>query len=224
MTDLSCTTYTDNTEDKYAPLQEALERIFDWESGPLDLSGLGLTVLPNIPPSVTELDVSRNKLTRISGSSIPIDLRSLNVADNQLTELPKLPATMAFLNFSRNHVTEFPEFYGDYGCENMRELLCEDNGLCSFPVLPFELRRLEANGNRFDNRHPDESIPSYLGRIGAEHQQTMQSSHDRCELIREDLQRRFPTIAAQENLQRRQRALRESIRSVIASTSTSASW
>jgi hypothetical protein len=54
----------------------------------------------------------------------------------------------------------------------------------------------------------------------------MQSSRDMCDIIREELQRRFPGVAAQEHRQRQQRVLRESIRSAIASanTNTNAGW
>jgi hypothetical protein len=47
------------------PMEKAKERIHVWTSGPLDLSGLGLTELPELPDGVTMLYCQNNQLTSL---------------------------------------------------------------------------------------------------------------------------------------------------------------
>jgi len=63
---------------KLSNMEIARKRVRHWNSGPLDLSGLRLTELPELP----------------------VDLTSLMCNNNQLISLPKLPASLKKLNCS----------------------------------------------------------------------------------------------------------------------------
>lgn len=95
----------------------------------LDLSGLGLTSLPeHLPPLVTRLNVSDNQLTTMPNlpssltgldarnnrlTTLPPDLSSsltyLYVRNNRLRTLPDLPSSLTYLHVGDNPLTTLPE-------------------------------------------------------------------------------------------------------------------
>jgi Leucine-rich repeat (LRR) protein len=92
-------------------MEIALERIANMRDGVLDLSNLGLTELPPLPPTLVELDCRGNQLTELPQlvSEDPSTLEYLNCRDNQLTELPQLPSTLVGLGCDNNQLTELPQ-------------------------------------------------------------------------------------------------------------------
>lgn len=84
----------------------------------LNLSGLELTtedlafLVPSIPPNLTYLNLGGNQITDISAVLVFKQLKTLNIAQNQVDQLPPEIHTLTHLeiiDLSRNRVTEFPE-------------------------------------------------------------------------------------------------------------------
>jgi len=91
-------------------MEQAKERVRNWTSGPLDLSTLGLTELPELPAGLTTLYCSENQITRLP-ETLPADLQLLNCMSNQLTTLPKtLPIGITIFTCSNNN---FPDIEDD---------------------------------------------------------------------------------------------------------------
>lgn len=76
-------------------------------TGPLNLSSLGLTELPPLPPDLTDLRCFDNALTELP--PLPSGLRVLDAAENRLTELPPLPPTLMYLDVTGNCLTRLPD-------------------------------------------------------------------------------------------------------------------
>ncbi|MFK4532236.1 hypothetical protein ABIA00_000419 [Bradyrhizobium ottawaense] len=74
----------------------------------INVSDNQLTHLPELPPSLSELDARLNRLTSLP--ALPNTLRRLTVFGNQLTSLPdRLPATLRWLHAHNNRLTSVPE-------------------------------------------------------------------------------------------------------------------
>ena len=158
-------------EDGYV---QALHRIMSWEDeydeNPavdielLDLSGLGLKILPPLPDGLRMLNCEGNLLETLDGlprtlislecgnnrltalpDTLPPYLYTLNCEDNKLTRLPEvLPDTITHLYADRNRITELPVLP-----EILEMLSVDDNLLTELPAaLPATLRLLYANKNR----------------------------------------------------------------------------
>ncbi|EGF7348246.1 hypothetical protein F6T13_22680 [Escherichia coli] len=70
----------------------------------LDVSNLGITFLPPLPDSITELNARYNKLIAIS--DLPKTLKKLTVWSNQIIYLPEdLPAELEILNAGNNLIS-----------------------------------------------------------------------------------------------------------------------
>jgi hypothetical protein len=70
-------------------MEQANERVRHWTSGLLDLSGLGITELPELPAGVTILYCSYNCLTRLP-DTLPAGLTCLVCTHTQLTSSLKI--------------------------------------------------------------------------------------------------------------------------------------
>ena len=107
--------------------QRRIRKCIETKSTSLDLSNLGLTVLPdNLPNSLTHLDCSRNKLT-VLPDNLPNSLEHLICYNNKLTVLPdNLPNYLTYLYCYNNKLTCLPlnlrinKCY--ISCNNMNEL------------------------------------------------------------------------------------------------------
>ncbi|PHU68908.1 E3 ubiquitin--protein ligase, partial [Shigella boydii] len=106
----------------------------------LDLSELGLTTLPEIPPGIKSINISKNNLSLIS--PLPASLTQLNVSYNRLIELPALPQGLKLLNASHNQLITLPTLP-----ISLKELHVSNNQLCSLPVLPELLETLDVSCN-----------------------------------------------------------------------------
>lgn len=101
------------------PEGEARRRIEAWETegaGPLDLSGIGLTALPEelfFHPQIESLDLSGNQLELLSEDIARLkSLRTLLLSRNQIRVIPKslsdLP-NLETIDLSHNKLRRFPE-------------------------------------------------------------------------------------------------------------------
>jgi Leucine-rich repeat (LRR) protein len=77
------------------------------------ISGNGLTALTSIEraPSLTRLDVSRNRLERIEVERLT-SLRQFDVSENELTEVPRLPASIVEVGLQKNRLRSFEALRG----------------------------------------------------------------------------------------------------------------
>ena len=123
--------------------EEMLKRIKDsFKEGPkenvvLDLSHLGIKVMPVIPSNVGVLNLNRNRLTEIPklnelrNPQFSKALTDLYIDYNKITELPDLPENLEFLTCSHNKLTELPEIP-----DSLVFLDCTYNNLDQPPVVP----------------------------------------------------------------------------------------
>jgi hypothetical protein len=146
----------------------ARERIANMRDNTLNLSNLGLTELPPLPPTMKYLYCSFNKLTSLP--PLPPKLQRLVCNDNALTELPPLPPTLIRLCCSGNKLTELPPLphslvyltcYGNKLSElphlppTLRELYCNNNAITQLPRLPLTLGVLARDNNPIHYPPPD---------------------------------------------------------------------
>ena len=132
-----------------------------WAGYQLDLSGLGLTSLPeNLLNQIQELDVSDNKLTSLP-ENLPASLQYLYVSDNKLTSLPEnLPDQLQYLDASKNRLTSLPENLP----ASLQKLDTSKNRLTSLPKrLPDRLQYLDASKNRLTSL--PENLPGHLQQL-----------------------------------------------------------
>lgn len=105
----------------------------------LNLSDSNLTEIPDgwipVDGTLRVLDVSNNKLIKLP--KLPTGLLELNAMNNLLTEID-LPPQLLNLFCSNNKITSFSEFP-----ITMEDLRCSRNPLKSLPVLPPNLFSLE---------------------------------------------------------------------------------
>lgn len=111
---------------------------------PLDLSEFGLSSLPPLPPGITALDVSGNRLQRLP-KELPASLQHLDVSTNLLARLPKkLPAGLKTLDASKNRLTALPAKLPD----SLASIYVGSNRLTRLPSqLPAALKILDAADN-----------------------------------------------------------------------------
>jgi len=125
-------------------MEEALRRVASWKSGFLHLSYFGLTELPPLPPTLTKLSCSNNKLTSLP--ALPAGLETLECENNNLTSLPAFPATLTYLYCAGNQLTKLLALP-----PTLAELWCYDNKLTSLPTFPPTLVRLICYKNNLTN-------------------------------------------------------------------------
>ena len=87
----------------------------------LDVTGLNLVELPELPESLEYLFCANNKLTELPKLS---KLKYLYCYNNNLKELPKLPKGLTHLCCGNNNLTELPELP-----DSLEYLDCEKNNL-----------------------------------------------------------------------------------------------
>ncbi len=128
----------------------------------LDLSWLGLDVLPPLPSQLRRLDCQYNELLQLP-AHLPAALEELNCTGNLLTELPPLPLGLTRLRCSENALRSFPPLpvalvhleCADNCLEQLPSCLppaleglwCQFNDLAHMPPLPACLEYLYCQGN-----------------------------------------------------------------------------
>jgi hypothetical protein len=138
------------TEHRHVEL--AVKRIHAWltKENPferLDLSELGLRVVPPLPEGVTVLDLSMNAITDVP-ATWPDTLRSLTLAVNQLSSLAtRFPDSLEHLDASFNLLRDLPENLP----HRLLTLDASRNGLMTVPEnLPVSLTQIDLRGNLID--------------------------------------------------------------------------
>lgn len=121
---------------------EALRRIARSRGRFIDLSGLRLTSLPDLPAGIVRLNINSNRLTVLP--ALPVSLHILQCEENLLTTLPDLPPNLDSLFCARNRrMTVLPTL------PNTLSLLsCSYCSLTELPALPPTLLRLDCDGNQ----------------------------------------------------------------------------
>jgi Leucine-rich repeat (LRR) protein len=103
-----------------------------------------LTILPDLPNSLTELRYYDNNLTNLP--TLPDSLTSLDCYENKLTELPTLPDSLTSLDCSENQLTNL--FFKDDSPTNLSHLICFENELTDLPLkLLINKYPIEADNN-----------------------------------------------------------------------------
>jgi len=166
-------------------MEKVKERVRNWTWGPLDLSRLGLTELPELPAGLTTLycdgnklvslpdtlpagitaiDCSYNRLTRLP-DTLPAGLKKLYCYNNQLTTLPDtLPRGLKELYCSRNRLTRI----SDTLPAGLTEFDCARNQLTTLPeTLARDFTQFWCGCNAFPYREDDETNYEYIVRINA---------------------------------------------------------
>ncbi len=92
---------------------------------------------------VTSMDVSDKSISDLTGIEYFTALTELHCSDNNLTELPDLPAGLTGLDCSYNNLTALPVSLP----ANLTELDCSSNNLTVLPDLPDSLTRLSCAYN-----------------------------------------------------------------------------
>ena len=126
---------------------EAQQRIQMWiqdnnELVPLCLSYMGLTALPELPPTLQVLWCDYNILTSLP--ELPPTLRILSCDHNELTSLPSLPQTLQILYCNYNKLTSLPDFP-----PTLHRLHCDHNQFTSLPEIPPSMIFLQYDNNPF---------------------------------------------------------------------------
>ena len=110
-------------------------------SDKLRLDRLNLSSLPdNLPPQITELNVSYNQLTNLP--ELPVTLKKLYSAGNKLSELPVLPPALESLQVQLNELENLPALP-----DSLLTMNISYNEIASLPSLPRDLKNLRATCN-----------------------------------------------------------------------------
>ena len=126
------------------------------------LSSGNTEYIPNLPASLRELEITKNRLQELP--PLPNFLRTLELDNNELSELPQLPSTCIRLNARRNrlvnlpsplpedlrtihvthnYITELPSFIGTI----VESVGLGFNRLTSLPSFPMTIRNLGCPNN-----------------------------------------------------------------------------
>ena len=114
----------------------------------LDIGGLNITELPELPETIKTLFCDRNKLTKLP--ELPKGLINLYCYNNNLTELPELPEGLELLDCEDNKLTELPELP-----KTLQILGCRNN------KLPYT--DIEGYWEWFYKKNPDLQQANKLG-------------------------------------------------------------
>jgi len=142
-------------------------------TGKLDISNMGLTTMPTLPPGLIFLNCSNNRLTSLG--TLPPTLTELDCSNNQLVTLPTLPSTLTHLCCSNDQLTTLPTLpsmltWLACNCNQLTTLpilpsmltllICYDNQLTTLPTLPSTLiEYIDCSHNRLQTLPP---LPSTL--------------------------------------------------------------
>lgn len=135
-------------DEAYQEAEQRIEAALQEGATELDLSGLGLTELPEEIASLTQLRslyLSHNQLTELPEAIASLtQLQSLRLSDNQLTELPEAIASLTQLqelNLRSNQLTELPEAIASL--TQLQSLDLSSNQLTELPAAVTSLTQLQ---------------------------------------------------------------------------------
>ncbi|RZM79778.1 leucine-rich repeat domain-containing protein [Leptolyngbya iicbica] len=145
-------------DEAYQEAERRIEAARQEGATELDLSGLGLTEVPEAIATLTQLqslNLSGNQLAELPEVIATLtQLQSLNLSGNQLSELPKAIATLTQLqklDFSGNQLTELPGFIQNF--RQLQNLYFSGNQLTEMPEWIgdlTELRSLDFTDNQLE--------------------------------------------------------------------------
>jgi Leucine-rich repeat (LRR) protein len=139
-------------------IEAAQHRIRNWDlqhdstRGELNLSGLELEVLPELPNGLKILNCSNNNLKSLP--NLPDSLTGLYCSNNKIQSLPDLPGSLTKLDCSNNYLKSLPNLP-----DSLTALYCNNNQLQSLPNLPDSLTNLDCNNNKI------QSLPDLPGSL-----------------------------------------------------------
>ena len=169
-------------DNEYGPdTKKLMRRLADSEdTDELDISGLNITSLPQLPPTLEYLDVSETRLTSlpqlpptleildVSKTQITTlpdllpNLEMLYVSETQITSLPELPPTLTELDVSKTQITTLPDLP-----PTLEVLDVSETQITSLPELPDNLEELHVQGTRIPPMKPRENGKQYNIRMKA---------------------------------------------------------
>ncbi|MFN3404696.1 MAG: T9SS type A sorting domain-containing protein [Cytophagaceae bacterium] len=107
----------------------------------LHCGGNALSVLPDLPATLTDLQCSSSSLSSLP--ELPAGLVSLVCSYCNLTTLPKLPGNLEHLNCVGNKLTSLPQLPS-----TLKSIGAHSNQLTSLPELPVSLNNIYLTGNK----------------------------------------------------------------------------
>ena len=160
---LGCVPRTDGGEMVIAPTDLRTQPLpTGWQTmNKFSLEGGNTEYLPNLPPSLEAMWVSKNKLKELpqlpatltilsadknsleSLPALPPALEYLSVKNNKLTSLPAFPNTLDSLHITNNEIKEIPSLSRTV-CQSLG---AGNNKLSALPPLPSILRKLGCANN-----------------------------------------------------------------------------
>jgi hypothetical protein len=110
-----------------------------------------ISILPNLPPNLTDLDVSFNEeLTALP--QLPVSLKKLDIQHTIISELPSnLPPPLEYLKCSRIPLKILPNLPG-----SLLDLYIDETQITTLPQLPVSLKTLDIH------KTPIRDLPSNL--------------------------------------------------------------
>jgi len=99
-----------------------------------NVSGIGLTKLPELPENLISLDCSMNNISVLP--ELPKNLQLLYCENNKIKELSELPDTLKILWCQKNFLTELPELPN-----GLKELSCHSNQIDKLYELPKKITK-----------------------------------------------------------------------------------
>lgn len=152
----------DTVEYRVKECEESVDKL-------LDFSHLDLLIMPHkIPTNIKYLDLSNNGLTEIYDLSGFEHLEGVDVSNNKLSALPKLPSNIIEICCRNNNIRDINILYYSHlerlDCSNnklnkltnhrtVRSLVCADNRLERLPIMN-KLVKLYCKNNRITSLHP----------------------------------------------------------------------
>ena len=122
-------------------LQQRIEE--SERTGKLNVSYMGLSTLPPLPPTLKKLNCYNNLLQTLP--ELPSTLVELVCSSNQLATLPALPSTLTRLSCFDNELLTLPRLP-----PTLLSLHCSDNLLTILPALPSTLTELYCGANPYN--------------------------------------------------------------------------
>ncbi len=116
--------------------EELLRRIANSSNGMLNVSGLNITSLPELPPDLKILWCNNTHITSLP--SFPPGFEAVNCSNTQVTTIPPLPPGFEGLSCCNTPITTLPEPLPP----NLDELYIEGTQISVLPELPPKLQYL----------------------------------------------------------------------------------
>jgi uncharacterized repeat protein (TIGR01451 family) len=132
------------TKAQYVTIPDANFRNFLQANYPSCMSGGMLdTTCTAVVNATTQVDISNQGITDLTGIQYFKNLKYLYCYSNQLTSLPVLPASLTTLTCYLNQLASLPALPA-----SLTDLECSNNQLTSLPILPASLTTLDCIDNQ----------------------------------------------------------------------------